>query len=192
LQLISISGAIILKEEPLVVFMKESGGPATICVGCCCDLNGQAINCPLCNWPMCGQKKCWGEGSHHGLGECSLLKAAGALLTDDYSKWGTKEIYQTILILRCLALRQRDPTKWKKLLEFKFVGDPSWKEKCEFTTNSDMVKRVNRWVSDSASIQETIANLGNFFSLNSFEIIEDKGLFVSTFLNYRILSIVIY
>ncbi len=166
--------------------MKKNEGPA-ICVGCCRDLDGRAVNCPNCKWPMCGQKKCWGEGSHHELGECSLLKAAGSLVTGDYSKWATEEIYPTLLILRCLSLRQRNPTKWKKLLEFKFVSSPYVKQKYdEFMSkqefNCDMANLVYRWVPDSSGIiQETLAKLFFLFSQNSFEIKEDDGLFVSTF-----------
>ncbi len=78
-----ILGEIILQELPLVLaFEKDVAAP--LCVGCCSSLNGdlaEAMRCPECNWPMCGQNKCWAEGSTHSLGECVLLKAAGCRVT---------------------------------------------------------------------------------------------------------------
>ena len=162
--------------------MKNGEGPA-ICLGCCCDLSGrQSVNCPQCEWPMCGQKQCWGEGSYHALGECSFLKAAGSRVTGNYSKWVAKEVYPSILMLRCLALRQRDPIKWKKLLEFKFCSALSWKNEFESMVNlNNAIKLVNRWIPETINIQEILHKLCTLFFINSFKLPGTEGLFVSAF-----------
>ena len=72
---------------------------------------------------MCGQKDCWIKGSQHALGECQMLKAAGDRATPNSFLGGfTKGIYDSIMILRFVALRERDPAKFEKLTKIKFQG----------------------------------------------------------------------
>ena len=100
-------------------------------------------------------------------------------VTGNFSKWVAKEVYPSILMLRCLALRQRDPSNWEKLMEFKFCGNPNWKNEFQSNSDSDAMKLVNQWVPESVNIQETLHKLCTFFFINSYELSEDEDQFVS-------------
>ncbi len=175
---ISLSGEIILKEEPFFIAPKQVDGPA-ICLGCCCLLDGRAVNCPKCTWPMCGKSECWEEGSHHALGECGPLQDAGSRVTDDYSSRVPNGVYQSILILRCLPLSARDPSSWSKMMDLKYC-DPI---KCLNGVDIDVVvKLVKQWL-PQVPLDLVIKVLGIFF-LNAFKLpaideIQSEGLLVS-------------
>ncbi len=113
-----------MKEKPFLVCPPiYEEGPA-VCVGCCLNLDGNGKKCPECHWPMCGQEKCWGEGSQHKLGECFLLMKADRdhVTAVKYRQGITTAVHKMILVLRALALRERNPAKFGKLMDFTFRG----------------------------------------------------------------------
>lgn len=102
------------------------------CLGCSVQLAaGEGMPCPPCKWPMCGREECWQEGSHHALGECSAIKAARGRPWHVCEK-GSCAAYQTsIMMLRCLPLKERDPDTWEKLTNLKHccpsAQPPRWR-----------------------------------------------------------------
>ncbi len=159
-----------------MIVPKKTEGPA-VCVGCCTELRGQhGKACPQCKWPMCGSRGCWGPGSQHALGECSLLKAAGdGPPISGLTMWVTKGVYQGILVLRCLALKERDPAKYEKLLQLYFCESSS---KVKVMGNLDrtvVVKLVNKWLPNTTIPKELVIKLCGIFAFNSFDISEVLG-----------------
>ena len=136
-----------MKEDPLVVGPKQS--EELVCVGCCRPLDGQGVGCPQCNWPMCGRSDCWGKGSHHALGECALLKAAGGSLAQNYSLCSTiKGVNLAIMILRYLSHEKKDPAKYGKFRFLPFDSiDGGILENVDQAAVVKMVKRLTPGVS---------------------------------------------
>lgn len=139
---------------------------------------------------MCGKRGCWGPGSQHALGECSLLKASGVLPINGLTMWVTKGVYQGILVLRCLALKERDPAKFEKLLQLHFCESSS---KLKVMGNMDravVIKLVNKWLPNTTIPKELVIKLCGIFAFNSFEISEallgdaEIGLYVSYYIAY--------
>lgn len=87
-----------------------------VCVGCYQQLVGDGVPCPTCHWPMCGNPECWEETSDHALGECMVLSKPREYPFDEMiESQGLNHVYLSLLVLRSLALRDRDPIKWKYL-----------------------------------------------------------------------------
>jgi len=168
-----------LQESPLVIgFEEQQGKSKLVCVGCFSFLTDRGRKkCPECNWPMCGDKHCWADGSPHSQGECSLLKAAGSRVKVNGTQLNFNEVHYSILILRCLSLRDRDMKKWKKLVELK---------DCKSVAKQNGLVGV-----DEAAIvaKETIIKLCRVFFVNSLSLQpvpghRPFGLRVSLFINY--------
>lgn len=153
----------------------DNEGPA-VCVGCCNGLEGKAVECPHCQWPMCGREQCWGGGSQHSLGECELLKKAGGRVTGNHALWADSGVYEAIMILRCLSLRERDLSKWEKLMELKHSGSSrrrlqsNSKGVLEGAEVDAVVDVVTQWIPDVP--KEIITKLCGIFLANSFELPE--------------------
>jgi len=165
-------------------------GPSVICVGCNQNLQeSEAVNCPQCNWPMCGKQKCWADGSIHALGECGLLKAAGDRVTASYSRWTPKEVvYRSIWILRCLSLKEKQPAKWDKLVKMtKSLHSAASSQQIGDGFNfKDVVKLVNQWLPDTKIPTEYIKKICSLLCVSKFEMIASNylGSGVSIFFYY--------
>jgi len=119
---------------------------------------------------MCGKKECWEEGSQHALGECSLLKEAGNRVTGNHRLRADKGVYQSILVLRCISLRDRDPTKWEKLTEVKYCGAPRVLQSIGSRDRTAVVELLNQWLPDRAIPQELINKICGTFAISSFKL----------------------
>jgi len=118
---------------------------------------------------MCGQKECWEEGSDHAKGECSLLKGARERIPANFMNlWNPSHIYQSISIIRCLALKQRDPVKWEELMKLK-NGLSSFKLNMFKTlSRSNVVPIINQWLLASPVPEEWIFKLNIALTFNTF------------------------
>lgn len=86
-----------------------------ICVGCYRGLVGTGQACPHCQWPMCGNDSC--IGAEHAMGECSLLQKYRAYTIEDVLEHhDLGSIYLSILVMRIMALREHNPTKWQRIV----------------------------------------------------------------------------
>lgn len=180
----------ILQEDPLVVApIKIKGAQeAVICVGCCCDLDGQGVCCPNCSWPMCGKPECWQEGSHHALGECLTMQRNNDTITFNDLARDQSFYLMHVLIKRCYALAERQPEKWKKLRAFTFSGKFLWPKELETSVKPTVVKVANQLVPNNASNREWMIGICLFFFTSSYELpalegIRNEGLLVSYLLN---------
>ena len=151
---------------------------STYCLGGCSsnDEDGQEeVSCPNCPWPtMCGDEDCWKEGSPHAMGECSLFKEVGTKLTLDKLKLLKPIVLQlTISVLRCIALRERDPLKWEKLMkmEVNFGAHSYWKQNPKHDHREAVVSLVNEWMKGAKTpiTKGLIVKLCDaFYLLNAF------------------------
>lgn len=154
-----IIGTIILQEFPLMIFPFREDGKE-FCLGCSVKLDaGEGRPCPRCKWPMCGRDECWQEGSHHALGECSAIKAAHGRPWHVCEK-GSCAGYQTsIMVLRCLSLKERDSNSWDKLTNLKHCC-PS--EQMTYIQNlqhsADVVKFINQQWLPNSKVSEALIN----------------------------------
>lgn len=158
-----------MQEDALLVTPKLVDGPA-LCLGCCRNLNGLGVECSNCKWPMCGRQECYGVGSHHALGECSLLKKAGGRVTGNFGQQGIKEIYQTIMVLRCLSLRERDPAKFEKLMQLKYDKYSFRLKTLESVVSATVVKLIREWMPDAAVPSELIVTICCIVEENDFKL----------------------
>ena len=164
------------------------------CLGCSAKLVGQEVGCPQCTFPMCGRPQCWGEGSRHALGECGFLKAAGRKLTQTLALSVDKGLYESIVVLRCLGLRQRNVQQFGRLLELKFYFGPTTrvlKQLENEETTAAFVKLVNQIMKEKTLPEEWIQQFWGVFKVVSFRLPAIYGYFDGlgvTHLNLFILS----
>jgi len=83
-----------------------------------------------------------------------------------------KEIYyETVLVLRFLTLKDREPEKWKKIVELKHCGISRCTKEREASIRSTIEKlNLDNLIPDSAEIREWIINFCIIFFINSFEL----------------------
>ena len=118
---------------------------------------------------MCGNKQCWEEGSLHALGECALLKVALKRIPTGYlKKWNPIHIHQCITVLRCLALKERDPAKWRELISSKRRLSPSKLSTLEKLTLMTIVPLVNNWFLAIAVPEKWIVNIISALTVSTF------------------------
>ncbi|XP_077284608.1 SET and MYND domain containing, arthropod-specific, member 4 isoform X2 [Arctopsyche grandis] len=136
-------GDVIIMAEPIVV------GPYTgcdlICLGCYHPIVGNPFKCKDCSWPLCGDE-CIGfhQPLGHSIEECSILKKHTKLDYTDLNE--VKDLYQTIVPIRCLLLKTNDPKKWKMLHEM-------------VAHNSIRKKRVELWKSNQLMVVDKIRKM---------------------------------
>jgi len=138
------------------------------CIGCYQKVTGRGVDCPRCKWPMCGQKKCWEEGSEHALGECALLKGARQRIPANYlTKWNPSYVYQSISVLRFLALKEHDPSKWKELMNLKRSLSPLKLEVMAMYFRKAIVPIVNQFLAIPVP-EEWIIKILTSLQVNTF------------------------
>jgi len=120
---------------------------------------------------MCGKKECWKDGSDHAIGECLELKGARERLPPSYlNLWDPTHIYQSIFIIRCFALKDRDPVKWKELMDLKHCV-PSLKLdafKSIMQQEGNVVSLINNWLLPFRVPEEWIFNVNIALTFNTF------------------------
>jgi len=110
-------GETLIREEPLAIGPCVSGDP--VCLGCYqpVTLKPDQYRCPDCGWPLCGSN-CSGLKHKHGHTEteCQLYgkrrAVAAELLTDRAGPAEVRDLYELVMIVRILLLRQHDPEQF--------------------------------------------------------------------------------
>ncbi|XP_017045855.2 SET domain-containing protein SmydA-8 [Drosophila ficusphila] len=111
------AGEMLIREEPLAIGPCVSGDP--VCLGCYrpVSLDKVQYRCPRCAWPLC-DASCAGIKHRHGHteAECQLYAdrraVAGELLTERAGPAEVRDLYELVMIVRILLLRQHDPEQF--------------------------------------------------------------------------------
>lgn len=106
---------VVLKEAPIVRGPSQVTEP--VCLVCLQSLvPGECVPCSDCGWPLCSEK-CREEApkSDHSL-ECRMTrdKDGGTHKVNITHFISPHPMYQSILAMRCMMLREMDPERWKK------------------------------------------------------------------------------
>ncbi|XP_018006371.2 SET domain-containing protein SmydA-8 [Hyalella azteca] len=102
-------GDVIYRDNPIITGPKLTS--ALLCLGCYKTLTDEHYDCSKCTWTLCGPE-CETEGYHPY--ECKVFSKANFKL--NLADFGDKNpVYECILPLRCLMLREADPSKWSTL-----------------------------------------------------------------------------
>jgi len=175
-------GSFILHEAPLIISLPFNEDCSTSCLGCSKEPEKDVspVSCPQCAWPsMCGKEECWKDGSPHAMGECCLLKASGAKVTTEIlQKLDEMEFQLSIAVLRCIALKDREPRKWEKMMEtgIKSIDLLSHNDNQHHLKSFEreaVVELVYSWIEGTSSEipRDCIVKLCNmFYLLNSYRI----------------------
>ena len=140
---------------------------------------------------MCGKPECWAEGSPHALGECSLMgkiiemKHVEDLFLDI---WPAK-LYPSMTAVRCALLHDREPEKWKKLVELRSIENcgqiSTWTNELESFVKSTIVeilKELPTVCHDWATNLVRVVYIDSY-KLPALEGTRSEGLRVSIFFN---------
>ena len=100
-----------VQEAPVVLGPTAESFP--ICLGCHSPIREEEEfpRCPRCLWPLCSPQ-CAAAPRHQA--ECAVLATdtKGVAVPTGYTKTPR---YDVILVLRCLLLKETDPTAWEKV-----------------------------------------------------------------------------
>ncbi|XP_068232973.1 uncharacterized protein [Palaemon carinicauda] len=105
------AGELLFKEEPIALGPRASSRP--VCLGCHKSITDMYFTrCPKCLWPLCSLP-CATSELH--VAECPVLANDKAKKGQPADISETRR-YDCILVLRCLLLRNTNPTAWRRLL----------------------------------------------------------------------------
>ena len=170
----TFSGSFVLREAPLVIVPSFTEDYSNFCLGCSVELEKgvSPVSCPQCAWPsMCGLDTCWNEGSTHN-GECSFFKEVGldGMTIESLKKMSNMAVQLSISVLRCIALKERKPRKWKKMMELELKYGHIISRQ-EHSYKEAAVDLIYHWIEKNSSniSRDCIVKLCDMFHLlNSF------------------------
>jgi len=147
---------------------KQLSGP--VCLGCYCDVDGKSV-CSDCGWPMCGRPSCFSDeegcGLAHKAAECALM--AGRAVTIPVHRGVASPAYQSVMILRCLALKAKEPTKWEELLQLESHVAERQQNGMEDHDRATAVRFIQQTLGLSVP-EDLILQLCGLLMVNSFEL----------------------
>ena len=150
----------------MVIGPKQLGGP--VCLGCYCDVDGKIV-CPECSWPMCNS--CANEGgcesALHKLAECTLM--ADRKATIHVQRGVASPAYQSVMVLRCLALKAKDPSKWDELLQLESHVVERRQNGMEDHDRATIVRFIQQTLGLGVP-EDLILEISGILMVNSFEL----------------------
>lgn len=112
---------------------------------------------------MCGRDECTSDDSDHAS-ECELIASGGRPIVGAIPI----QAYQSIMVLRCLALREKHPAKWEELIK---LESHTQARKLNGIEDADQATVV-RFVRETLGLQvpeELILQICGILLVNSFE-----------------------
>lgn len=131
------------------------------------------FRCPGCGWGVCnlkcpGMKKPFG----HSIWECSKLREKR--IADFLDKSKSKELsymYETIVPLRCLLLKENDPDRWRVLNTMEAHNEIRRKQTALWDRNQEViVNRLRNTWGITEYTEDEIHSVCGFLEVNCFEI----------------------
>lgn len=182
-------GTKIIEEEAIVIGPCADSIP--VCLGCYIELTQTVtkFKCRGCGWPLCGPN-CKGIKTNlgHSPWECSLLREKRvADLLDKNDKQLIRQMYEVLLPLKCLLLKQNDKVKWEKIQSMESHNDLRKKIPKIWERNQNVIVNMirNIWKIKDFT-EEEIHTVCGVLEVNSFEIGQNgaraRALYPSAFL----------
>ncbi|ODM98666.1 Protein msta, isoform A [Orchesella cincta] len=104
------AGTIVMDEEALVIGPKQDTLP--ICLGCHKSVDGTYF-CSHCYFPLCNED--CEKNPIHADNECLIFRKKRAFPKQiEFDRH--HPVYESILAIRCLRLKELNPKKWKRLI----------------------------------------------------------------------------
>lgn len=153
-------GDVIVEERPLVMGPKLVNSP--ICLGCYANVDGR-IQCEKCGWPTCGRPECVADDSHHAA-ECHLISTNGRRIVGSIPV----QAYQSVMVLRCLAMRDSSPARWEELLQLESHVSERRQNGMEDLDRATVVRFIHQTLGLSVP-EDLILQLCGILQINSFE-----------------------
>ncbi|CAB3383801.1 Hypothetical predicted protein [Cloeon dipterum] len=156
--------------EPLVVGPCQGGRPA-LCLACHVQLGlplRLGAHCPRCGLPLCSAD-C--PGPYHAA-ECALLVAGGATPLAPDLLDVRPDLYNAIVPLRCLALRDADPEKWAAVNQMEAHNDVRRARPAIWQANEQLVVEPIRsaWRLASRFSADEVHTVCGVLEVNAFEV----------------------
>lgn len=133
-----------------------------VCLGCYNAVDGRT-RCSRCGWPMCGRDEC-GDGDH--AAECQLITSGGGRPIVGAIPI---QAYQTVMVLRCLALRDNNKgQQWRELIQLESHAKARRQNGMEDADQATVV----RFIRDTLGLQvpeDVILQVCGILLVNSFE-----------------------
>lgn len=166
-------GQVVIHDTPIVTGPTRDSEP--VCLGCYRPINLEKkygtsgdgplphTLCPRCKWPMCGED-CTNSSRHKP--ECYFLFQSGCRI----NACDTDSLYDVIMVLRCLYLRDTDQESWVSLCSLQSCDPSSMDEELV-----DRAKKVANLICGTFKLgdrftRELVFEMCGRLETNSFEI----------------------
>ena len=133
-----------------------------VCLGCYSNVDGRT-RCAECGWPMCGREECNKNDSDHAA-ECGLIASGGRPIVGSIPV----QAYQSVMVLRCVALRDKNPARWEELLQLESHSHERRQRGMEDVDQATVVRFMREALGLQIS-EELILQLCGILMVNSFE-----------------------
>ncbi|XP_057376965.1 SET domain-containing protein SmydA-8-like [Daphnia carinata] len=154
------AGDVILQEKPLVIGPKYTAGQ--VCLSCYSSVDGRT-KCSQCGWPTCGRAECHTNDSDHAV-ECGLIASGGRPIVGSLPV----QAYQSVMVLRCLALKDQNPGRWEELLQLESHVQERRQGGLEDVDRATSVRLIRDTLGLDVP-EELILQLCGILMVNSFE-----------------------
>jgi len=156
-------GELILSDESLLIGPKQITEP--VCLACYRPVDG-TFRCKRCGFPMC-DRDCQDAESHQP--ECVAVSESGVpvrvtLLTEN------NPLYECIMPLRLLALRDDQPSLWRKLMTLESHEERRSRTENAAITQHTVVDIIKGRLGIDKYDQELIKKVLGIIDTNAFEI----------------------
>jgi len=156
-------GELILSDAPILIGPKQITEP--ICLACYRPVDG-SYRCKQCGFPMC-DKDCAGADTHEP--ECEAVRDSGTPVK--VSLFGeNNSLYECITPIRLLALRDSDPSLWRKLIALESHSERRSRTENAAITQRTVVDIIKERLCMDKYNDEIMAKVLGIIDTNAFEI----------------------
>lgn len=160
------AGEVMLKEKPIIAGPSQITGP--VCLGCLRELRrDKFVECGKCGWPMC-DAKCLAASDHRLECDMTVQKGNGKVSIKDFVS--PHPMYQCILTMRCMQLRDMEPKRWHRLNELESHSELR-KDTAQWKVDRDAIaKFILRYYQPKDWTEDEILRLIGIAQINGHEV----------------------
>lgn len=164
-------GELIFQEPPLVLGPKAITTP--VCLGCHSPCGEKRRNCDGCGYPLCSVQ-CQVADAH--FDECQIMmknKFRAEIEPDAVNRTH----YAPIVPLRILIIKEKQPEKYKKIIDLASHLDQQMKTPLYALYKQNVAEFLREGLGFSACTHEEILNIASLLDTNAFEVrVRDRKL----------------